>query len=120
MSSKRPVLTDQQLGAYIRYRRLEIGLSQTNLAQALGVTFQQVQKYESGGNRIAAARLLDLARVLEMPVGRFFEALDTTPRSAGSVSDAVAVELLRLYVEAGPLRSRILAIVQACAADQRD
>jgi transcriptional regulator with XRE-family HTH domain len=61
----------------VRTRRLEIGMSQERLAELLGVTFQQVQKYEKGVNRIAVSRLWDISVALELPVGRFFEGLAT-------------------------------------------
>jgi transcriptional regulator with XRE-family HTH domain len=73
---------DRKLGQRVRSRRLEIGMSQERLAELLGITFQQVQKYEKGVNRIAASRLFDIASALQQPVSRFFEGL-TSARSAG-------------------------------------
>ena len=64
---------DRRLGQRVRTRRLEIGMSQEKLADLLGVTFQQVQKYEKGINRIGASRLFDLAHVLGVPVQFFYE-----------------------------------------------
>ncbi len=66
---------DRKIGQRVRTRRLEIGMSQERLAVLLGVTFQQVQKYEKGVNRIAASRLYDIAASLDMPAARFFENL---------------------------------------------
>lgn len=66
---------DKALGQRVRTRRLEIGMSQERLAEALGLTFQQVQKYEKGVNRIAASTLLRIADALEFPVGRFYRGL---------------------------------------------
>ncbi len=66
---------DKQIGHRVRSRRLEISMSQEKLADLLGVTFQQVQKYEKGVNRIAASRLFDISSALDMPVARFFEGL---------------------------------------------
>jgi transcriptional regulator with XRE-family HTH domain len=66
---------DRRIGQRIRIRRLEIDMSQERLAEMLGVTFQQVQKYEKGVNRVAASRLFDIARALELPISRFFEGL---------------------------------------------
>jgi transcriptional regulator with XRE-family HTH domain len=66
---------DRKIGQRVRTRRLEIGMSQERLAELLGVTFQQVQKYEKGVNRIAASRLYDIAASLDMPAARFFENL---------------------------------------------
>src|SRR5918997_5525271 len=65
--------TDIAVGARIRVRRTLLGMSQERLADALGLTFQQVQKYERGANRIGAGRLFDLSRALDVPVGYFFE-----------------------------------------------
>ena len=67
-----PTQTDVLVGSRVRVRRLELGLSQTALANELGVTFQQVQKYEKGTNRIGASRLHAMARVLGVPVTYFF------------------------------------------------
>lgn len=67
--------TDQIIGERIRLRRLEIGMSQEQLAALLGITFQQVQKYEKGVNRVSASRLLDVADVLETPVTKFYDNL---------------------------------------------
>jgi transcriptional regulator with XRE-family HTH domain len=71
--SKTPNPIDRHVGARVRMRRLMVGLSQSKLAGALDVTFQQVQKYEKGANRIGASRLQQLARVLEVPPSFFFE-----------------------------------------------
>ncbi len=64
---------DLHVGARVRQRRVLQGMTLTVLANALGLTFQQVQKYERGTNRIAASRLLDLSRVFEVPINYFFE-----------------------------------------------
>lgn len=66
---------DLHVGGRMRARRVELGMSQEKLAEALGLTFQQVQKYERGQNRISASRLFDVARVLDVPVAYFFEAM---------------------------------------------
>ncbi|MCS6890745.1 MAG: helix-turn-helix transcriptional regulator [Rhodovarius sp.] len=69
----RPSPIDVHVGARVRLRRTLLGMSQEKLAEALGVTFQQVQKYERGVNRIGASRLFDLARVLDVPISFFFD-----------------------------------------------
>lgn len=69
----KPTLTDKHVGAKICMRRLTLGLSQTNLGDAVGITFQQVQKYEKGTNRVSASRIQQLAKVLNVPVSFFFE-----------------------------------------------
>ena len=101
-------------------------MSQERLADLLGVTFQQVQKYEKGINRIAASRLLDCARALEMPVADFYEGLDR-PRRAGKevarTEDMFAkpgvVELVRLFVsiESSKVRRRVIELVRAMASE---
>ncbi|WP_327216416.1 helix-turn-helix domain-containing protein [Xaviernesmea oryzae] len=68
-----PNAVDALVGSRVRMRRVILGLSQQTLAEALGVTFQQLQKYEKGANRIGASRLQRLAQVLDVPVGFFFE-----------------------------------------------
>ena len=76
MPSGQPNPVDVHVGTRVRLRRIVLGLSQERLAEALGLTFQQVQKYERGANRIGASRLWDLSRVLEVPVSHFFEDMD--------------------------------------------
>ena len=71
--TKSPNPIDRHVGARVRMRRLMVGLSQSKLAESLSVTFQQVQKYEKGANRIGASRLQQLARVLDVPPSFFFE-----------------------------------------------
>ena len=71
---------DVHVGSRLRLRRTLLGMSQEKLGEALGLTFQQVQKYERGVNRIGASRLFDLARVLDVPIGFFF---DDMPDSMG-------------------------------------
>jgi len=72
---------DVHVGARIRQRRTLLGMSQEKLGEAIGLTFQQVQKYERGANRVGSSRLFDLARVLDVPVSYFFEEM-----SAGTAS----------------------------------
>src|SRR5579872_3336663 len=74
--SSEPDAVDVHVGNQVRLRRRELGLSQARLAQSLGLTFQQVQKYELGTNRISASKLFRIAQVLSVPVGGFFEGLD--------------------------------------------
>jgi len=73
---------DDHLGRRLRRRRRLLGLTQQQVAEACGVGFQQIQKYECGANRMSAARLWQLARALEVPVGYFYEGLDP-PRGGG-------------------------------------
>ena len=74
-SSPSPDPIDISIGSRLRLRRLAMGFSQETLARALGITFQQIQKYERGTNRIFASRLFHLARVLRVPVAYFFQGL---------------------------------------------
>jgi len=67
---------DAHVGARIRLRRMLIGLSQERLGEALGVTFQQIQKYERGANRISASKLYEVSRVLGVPVSHFLDGLN--------------------------------------------
>src|SRR5512145_1807794 len=69
----KPNPIDVHVGSRVRLRRTLLGMSQEKLGEAIGLTFQQVQKYERGANRIGSSRLFDLARVLDVPVSYFFE-----------------------------------------------
>src|SRR5580693_9167906 len=71
---------DKHVGSRVRMRRLMLDMSQTNLGDALGLTFQQVQKYEKGANRIGASRLQHIAHILQVPIPFFFEG---SPGAAG-------------------------------------
>src|SRR6201981_3857131 len=82
-----PNPTDVHVGARVRWRRTLLGMSQEKLGDAIGLTFQQVQKYERGANRVGASRLFELSRVLDVPVAFFFDELD--PRTAEAVPSAV-------------------------------
>jgi transcriptional regulator with XRE-family HTH domain len=72
----KPNPIDVHVGARVRLRRTLLGLSQEKLGEAIGLTFQQVQKYERGANRIGASRLFDLSRVLDVPISYFYEGMD--------------------------------------------
>lgn len=73
--TKEPHRIDVHVGGRVRLRRMMLGLSQERLGEKLNLTFQQIQKYEKGANRIGASRLYDIAQVLEVPVQFFFEDL---------------------------------------------
>lgn len=75
---------DVHVGARIRQRRLMLGMTQQALASRLGVTFQQLQKYEMGNNRVSASRLWDIARLMDVPISDFFEGLEAGQRAAGA------------------------------------
>ncbi len=84
----KPSPIDVHVGGRVRLRRTLMGLSQERLGEALGLTFQQVQKYERGVNRIGASRLFDLARVLDVPIGFFF---DDMPDGMGGASSSAGM-----------------------------
>jgi transcriptional regulator with XRE-family HTH domain len=117
---------DRKLGERVRARRLEIAMSQEQLADLLGVTFQQVQKYEKGVNRIAASRLLDIAAALDTPIAAFYDGLGAVrrgsksePRTEDLLAKPGAAELLRLFASIGSdkVRRRVLELVRAMAGD---
>ena len=129
---------DVHVGSRLRLRRTLLGMSQEKLGQAIGLTFQQVQKYERGANRIGASRLFDLSRVLDVTVSFFFE--DMPPGLAGpvgksdhkpkGVSEAESpyqaeplmkretLELVRAYLKIADtqLRRRVFDLAKAIAA----
>jgi transcriptional regulator with XRE-family HTH domain len=88
MAIKTPNPTDKYVGARIRMRRLMLGMSQTGLAQGLGLTFQQIQKYEKGINRVGASRLQQIAHILKVPVEFFFEGAPSVVGAKLDVPDA--------------------------------
>ena len=90
--AKQPNPIDSHVGGRVRMRRILAGLSQEKLGDALGVTFQQVQKYEKGTNRIGASRLQQISRVLEVPPSFFFEGASTgEPGTRASFSETSEV-----------------------------
>ena len=129
---KTPNPIDLHVGSRVRMRRMLLGLSQEKLGEALGVTFQQVQKYEKGMNRIGASRLQDMAKILDAPPSFFFEDGPTTDtgassgfsegKSAGFVVDFLStVEGLQLNkafasIRDQKVRRRIVDLVVAIAA----
>lgn len=87
----RPTSVDGHVGLRLRQLRTLMGLSQEKLAANLGLTFQQVQKYERGSNRIGASRLYDLSRILSVPVSYFFEGLESGSTTSYSLAEERAV-----------------------------
>ena len=85
---KAPNPIDQQVGARLRMQRMLVGMSQEKLGEALGVTFQQIQKYEKGSNRISASRLRQAAHVLEVPVEFFYEGAPAPSAAGGEASES--------------------------------
>jgi transcriptional regulator with XRE-family HTH domain len=111
---------DQHVGERIRVRRAELGLTQEQLAQALKVSYQQVQKYETGANRISAGRIYEIARKLDVDISYFFEALgpdelsEQTPLEHGGRQRS-AIELVRKFaqIQDPQVRSAIAGLVKA-------
>ena len=85
---------DKRIGQKVRTRRLEVNMSQERLAELLGVTFQQVQKYEKGVNRIAASRLFSIAGALDVPIAHFFEGLAPGRAGVAESSDSFLYDTL--------------------------
>ena len=98
MAKKAPNPIDKHVGSRVRMRRMMLSMSQEKLGDALGLTFQQVQKYEKGTNRIGASRLQQLARVLEVPPAFFFEGAPSAdpgkPLLAEPAASAYVVDFL--------------------------
>ncbi len=96
---KHPV--DAHVGKRIRHRRWMVGMTQQQLADRVGIKFQQIQKYETGMNRVSASRLWDIADALEVPISFFFEGLGAAhsqPVVEGDIlADKEALELIRSY-----------------------
>ena len=123
--AKTPSPTDKHVGARVRMRRLMLGLSQEKLADGLGLTFQQVQKYEKGTNRIGASRLQQIANILKVPPQFFFEELpkakgahyDAQPSPAYlndfvSSNDGIALMKAFMAIESPALRRSIVHVVE--------
>ncbi|MCH8168172.1 MAG: helix-turn-helix domain-containing protein [Proteobacteria bacterium] len=97
---KHPV--DVHVGQRVRQRRWMVGMTQQQLGDKVGIKFQQIQKYETGANRISASRMWDIAAAMEVPVSFFFEGLDGQAPDTGEargdiLTDKEAIELLRAY-----------------------
>jgi transcriptional regulator with XRE-family HTH domain len=87
VSDRRIGAVDLHIGRRVRAGRLAHGISQENLAESVGVTFQQIQKYENGTNRIGTGRLYAIGKFLQLPVAYFFEGLDKEPSRSGENSN---------------------------------
>jgi len=132
MNKKRPNPIDVHVGSRIRLRRNMLGFSQERLGESLGITFQQIQKYEKGTNRVGASRLQAIASILNTPVSFFFEgapdedgtnagklAEEGSPYVADFLSSSEGIQLNRAFVKiADPkVRRKILDLVKALAAE---
>lgn len=103
--SGQPNPIDVHVGSRIRLRRTLLGLSQEKLAALLGLTFQQVQKYERGMNRVGASRLWDIGKVLEVPIGFFYEDMDKTVASQSPRTFSINNDDLMLAEDAAEFNS---------------
>lgn len=114
---------EADVGKRIRLRRLELKMSQTALGDKVGVTFQQVQKYESGTNRVSANRLLEIAKVLDAPISFFLSdyAIKTKMESVLFLNDALGVRLVRAFskVHNKQVRQQIVSLVEGLAQRKR-
>jgi transcriptional regulator with XRE-family HTH domain len=90
--------TDRYVGARMRERRIMLGLTQQELAELIGVTYQQAHKYEKGINRIAAGRLSSVAQALGVEVGYFFDGMDSEPSGKATPQQRMLLELARNFI----------------------
>ena len=99
---------DKSIGSRIRARRLALGMSQEALAAEIGITFQQVQKYEKGMNRVAAATLVDIARALDAPVTLLLPAIETSPATS-LIEEPGLADLIPLLKRLNPNGRHVLS-----------
>jgi len=120
--------TDHSVGQKIRAQRILRGLSQTELGNKVGITFQQIQKYEKGWNRVSAGRLKQIAEILEVPVSFFFEGASGNDAVIKNLNEgfsfldtAASVRLVRAFadIENQNIRSSIVTLVEGIARSQR-
>jgi transcriptional regulator with XRE-family HTH domain len=131
-TKKAPNVFDKHVGSRVRMRRKMVPMSQELLADALGITYQQVQKFERGATRIAASRLQQMSRILQVPVEFFFEGAPNASAPHGSngsalsmveiddfVSSSDGLRLIGAYmrIDNAALRRRILMLVQEIVGD---
>jgi transcriptional regulator with XRE-family HTH domain len=136
MAKKAPNPIDKHVGARVRMRRMMLGMSQEKLGNSLGLTFQQVQKYEKGTNRIGASRLQQISHILQVPVSFFFEGaptVATTQRADGMIeapspayvsdflatSDGLALTKAFMRISDTKLRRRIVDLVEQIAVSDK-
>ena len=135
MAKKSPNPTDKYVGSRVRMRRLMLEMSQEKLGEKLGLTFQQVQKYEKGTNRIGASRLQHISQILKVPGSFFFEGVSGSGKQADdgsskapvvdyvsdflSSSDGLALTKAFTNIKDSKLRRRVVDLVEEIAGDQR-
>jgi transcriptional regulator with XRE-family HTH domain len=114
---------DKHVGRRVRMRRLMLDMSQAEIGDALGLTFQQVQKYENGANRISANRLQQLSQILQVPIPFFFDGADANPEVAFpdyvddflATSDGLALVKAFMRIDNARLRRLIVHLIEDCA-----
>jgi transcriptional regulator with XRE-family HTH domain len=112
---------DRNVGARVRQRRVMLGLTQQQMADLIGVTYQQAHKYEKGINRVAAGRLYQMARVLGVDIGYFFEGLNETSTVQASPKQRMLLELARNFISI-PTRKHqeaVCSLARALTIDQK-
>src|SRR5262245_47352177 len=97
-TKKAPNPTDKHVGSRVRMRRIMLAITQEKLGAALGLTFQQVQKYEKGANRIGASRLQQISDILQVPVAFFFEGAPNASAPHGSDGSALSMAQIDDFV----------------------
>jgi transcriptional regulator with XRE-family HTH domain len=113
MAKKKPHPIDVHVGRRVKMRRMLVGMSQEKLGEQLGLTFQQVQKYEKGANRIGASRLWDLSRILEVPPRYFFEgARAATGQAAEGFTESAQPDYVLDFVQSSEGVQLIKAFIQ--------
>ncbi len=133
MTRRDPNYIDVHVGSRIRMRRQLISMSQEKLGELLGITFQQVQKYEKGSNRISASRLFYAAKILGVPVQAFFEDLPGTEVDTGfsetnaessvmsSMMNAEGIKLAKAFRDAdNSTKRKLIATLARCIVDMKD
>ena len=126
MSSKAPNPVDKYVGSRVRMRRIMLGMSQEKLGEALGLTFQQIQKYEKGTNRVSCSRLYEISRILDVPVTYFFSETGDTGLEIAVAEQLDVPELkdgFRLMtafqqIESHAIRKSVIALVETVAGTE--
>lgn len=113
---------DVKVGKQIRTLRLMRGLSQAEVAEKLGISFQQLQKYETGFNRISASRLFELAEVLDYSMSRFFETVDTRAEAEISEMDieTARVAALLTRIPSNEAKEQLFGLIRALSRSTKD
>lgn len=123
MNKKATSQLDKEIGARVRLRRLQCGMSQEKLAEALGLTFQQVQKYEKGANRITVSRLDQIAKALDTRVEAFLPGGDFSAQGGTPVpNDRESRDLLSLFgqLQSRSMRKAVVSLVRAAVGEQQE